>query len=209
VTLLGRNDGEADDRKRLRKVLSGMTERCHNPKNKAYARYGGRGIIVCEEWRHQSATFIKWAIRNGYRKGLQIDRRDTNGNYEPTNCRWVTPTQQQRNRSNNQMLTAFGERKTLAEWAEDIRCVVSYKLLHKRMVAYRWNGERAITTTAKAYGINERAKLREAFGESKSLTEWSRDSRCAVSFKALYGRVTRFGWCLETALTKVSLQGSH
>ncbi len=70
-----------------------MKERCYNQNSDKYATYGGRGIEMCEEWLGDFEVFYDWAMRNGYSKSLQIDRIDTNGNYCPGNCRWVTPKQ--------------------------------------------------------------------------------------------------------------------
>ena len=74
-----------------------MMQRCYNPKAANYDIYGGRGITVCEEW-HDVLAFEKWAINSGYKKGLSIDRIDSNGNYEPSNCRWVTHKENCNNR---------------------------------------------------------------------------------------------------------------
>lgn len=71
-------------------VWGDIIGRTTNPKHHAYKYYGGRGILVCEEWSKSSASFIKWAKENGYKEGLIIDREDNNGNYCPANCRFVT-----------------------------------------------------------------------------------------------------------------------
>lgn len=76
-----------------------MRKRCYDKMDKRYYRYGGRGIIVCEEWRYTYQIFKKWAINNGYKSDLQIDRIDNNGNYEPSNCRFVTNKENCRNTS--------------------------------------------------------------------------------------------------------------
>ena len=81
----------------LNATINNMVQRCENPKTEFYPDYGGRGIKVCEEWRNSRETFFNWAIQNGWEEGLTIDRIDNDGNYEPSNCRWVTQTIQSRN----------------------------------------------------------------------------------------------------------------
>ena len=85
-------------------VWQAMKNRCYNPKSESYKNYGARGIEVCKEWQDRE-NFTIWAINNGYKKGLQLDRIDNNGNYEPNNCRWVTPKENSRNRRNTIVLT--------------------------------------------------------------------------------------------------------
>lgn len=83
----------------LRFVWGSMKDRCTNSNNKYYKYYGGRGISICEEWKTDFKAFYEWAINNGWQKGLQIDRENNNGNYEPSNCRWATQKTQLRNTS--------------------------------------------------------------------------------------------------------------
>lgn len=103
---------------RLRGVWSNMIQRCHNPNNRQYCSYGGRGITVCDEWRNDYPCFREWALKNGYAQGLTIDRIDNNGGYSPQNCRWATYKEQNRNKRSNRNITLNGETKCLSEWAE-------------------------------------------------------------------------------------------
>lgn len=80
-------------------VLMSMIARCERPSaGRTYRDYGGRGISICPEWRNNKAAFITWALANGWEPGLQIDRINNDGNYEPSNCRFVTPSQNSNNR---------------------------------------------------------------------------------------------------------------
>ena len=99
--------------------------RCEKPYSEAYKYYGSRGIKVCEEWsgEHGYENFRKWAFENGYDpdapKGkCTIDRIDVNGDYEPSNCRWVDLKVQANNKRNNHRITINGETHTISEWAD-------------------------------------------------------------------------------------------
>lgn len=82
---------------RLYNIWTQMKRRCLNPKNPSYVNYGGRGVKVCEEWKKYN-PFRDWSLANGYANDLTLDRIDVNGNYEPSNCRWATKSQQVINR---------------------------------------------------------------------------------------------------------------
>ncbi len=83
---------------RLYNIWVNMVQRCENPRKDSYKNYGGRGIFICPEWRNDFRVFREWAITHGYDATLTIDRIDVNRSYEPNNCRWATPKQQQENR---------------------------------------------------------------------------------------------------------------
>lgn len=168
-----------------------MKQRCNNPNNKSYHRYGGRGIRV----EFQSAdAFVMWAYASGYAPGKHIDREDNDGNYSPDNCRWVDRTVNQNNMSTNTRWTAFGETKTVAEWARDARCVVKRNTFWHR-VTRGWDVEESLTTP------EQDGNILEAFGDSKTLNEWVLDARCVVTRVCLVARLHR-GWNPEEALAK-------
>lgn len=95
-TTLKRTHGKKNTR--LYRIWRGMKARCFNKNSPDYDSYGGRGITVCKEWKHDFMNFYAWAIDNGYDDSLSIDRIENNGNYEPGNCRWATASEQNRNR---------------------------------------------------------------------------------------------------------------
>lgn len=114
---------------RLYNIWQGIKERCYNEHSPSYSRYGGRGIRVSDEWKNDFSKFYEWALSNGYRDDLTIDRINNSGNYEPGNCRWATKTEQARNRRSNINIKIGNATKTLYEWCEifdlDFKTVVA------------------------------------------------------------------------------------
>lgn len=101
-----------------------MKERCYNPNYQYFDRYGGRGILVCDEWKNSFEKFRDWAFSVGYKehpdtKWQSIDRIDVDGNYEPSNCRWITHKEQMRNTSRTVYVEYLGEKIPLSKFCED------------------------------------------------------------------------------------------
>lgn len=86
------------NQKRLASIYQGMKQRCYNTKRPNYKYYGGRGIVICNEWLNSPQAFYDWAMANGYQENLTIDRINTDGNYEPQNCRWASFKEQATNK---------------------------------------------------------------------------------------------------------------
>ena len=131
---------------RVYKTWDSMKQRCYNSRHKSYADYGGRGIIICERWLHSFENFLD--DMGEPKHGETIDRIDGNGGYSPDNCRWATWTEQANNKRGNTILSAFGESKTMAQWARDTRCLVDISTLVWRISIAKksWSHEAAIVT---------------------------------------------------------------
>lgn len=168
-------------------VWNTMKQRCYNPNNLKYKNYGQREITINSLWKKSFKAFRSWAITNGYHKGLTIDRIDVNGNYEPSNCRWVTQKVQQNNRRNNHVVNG----KTIAEWAE--KSGFSYTAILKRITQYHMNPEEAISVPDK------HMVLVTINGTTKNLTEWSEIYGIPMSVAS--ARIHR-GWDPVKAVTK-------
>jgi hypothetical protein len=116
-----------------------MIRRCENPKSSYYRDYGGRGIQVCDRWRASVLAFID--DMGKCPDGMELDRVDNDGNYEPGNCRWATRLTQVRNRRNTRHLTVHGVTRPMAEWAE--QSGIPYDTIKRRLI-YGWSDERAV-----------------------------------------------------------------
>lgn len=117
---------------RLHRIWCKMLERCYNVNCNVYCYYGMKGIKVCDEWKNDYETFKVWALKAGYNKELTIDRINTNGNYEPDNCRWATYKQQilnrNKNKSNKSGYVGIWYTKNMKKWKSDI--AIDYKHIH-------------------------------------------------------------------------------
>lgn len=133
-------DSKKPEFERVYRIWTAMKHRCENSNDSHYNLYGGRGISVCEEW-HDWETFKKWSFDNGYQDDLTIDRIDTNGNYEPSNCRWVDMQTQANNTRSNKYITYQGRTQSLADWCRQLGC--DYYRVKARINACGYTPEQA------------------------------------------------------------------
>lgn len=128
----------------LYRTYSNMKNRCYNKSYCLFQHYGGKGIHVCDEWlgEHGFEHFRSWALSNGYEPGLSIDRIDNRREYSPQNCRWADMQTQQNNRTNNRMITANGETRTMAEWSRVSN--IPYATIQSRL-GRGWDEAAAVT----------------------------------------------------------------
>ena len=139
--------------RRLYETWRSMRQRCTNPNHPAYRHYGGRGVDVSSEWDVFTA-FHGWALRNGYRAGLSLAQIDRSRDFSPENCRWISEREKRRGRqilapvnATTTRVRAFGELKTVSQWGQDPRCVVTTTSLRRRLL--RGIGAEAAITSRK------------------------------------------------------------
>lgn len=174
-----------------------MKQRCFNPNNNKYKNYGGRGIKVCEEWLDYHA-FKKWSLENGFEEHLTIDRINTNGDYEPSNCRWTDYKEQANNKRDNRMIVFEGKEYTLAElsYLTGIEHATLSLRLSKGMTP-----EEAVYKT-----LNYDYVFIEMDGEKHHLKKW-----CEIlnlPYKTIHARIKR-GWEPERALSTPIRKGNY
>ena len=125
-----------ESQKRIYKIWHGMMSRCYNTKNTQYCYYGERGITVCKSW-HNVTNFIHWALKNGYKDGLSIERKNVNGNYKPSNCCWIPRSEQAYNRRTTRNITINGITKPASLWAKEVG--ITREAFQKRLNS-GWSG---------------------------------------------------------------------
>lgn len=173
-----------------------MKTRCYNQNNHKYPTYGGRGILVCDRWRHDFDAFLE---DMGLRPGdhYSIDRIDNDGNYEPKNCHWATPTEQARNRGVTRLITANGETQCLQEWAN--RLGANPQTITDRLER-GWSPERAVLEAPRNVSQPGEVVLTLS-GRSMRLFEWAKET--GLSAATISKRIRR-GWTVDQALTTAS-----
>ena len=179
---------------RLYNIWSHMKTRCLDPQYKAYSYYGGRGISVCDAWKNSFSEFSKWAKSNGYSSELTLERIDVNGNYEPSNCRWATRKEQNRNMRSTRMLTFGGETLCLEDMAT--KYGVNKATLARRLQR-GWSLEDAIVIKPG----EKRGNITFITFRGLTLPLTKMAKHYGIKAATLCVRLKR-GWSLEDALTK-------
>ena len=124
----------------------GMKARCYNKRSQDYPNYGGRGITVCNRWKKDFAKFLD-DMGNKPALHYTIERRNTNGNYRPENCRWATRRAQNNNKRDNRKITCWGRKLTAAAWSR--KTGIPKGAIRQRVFFLGWTPERALTTPPK------------------------------------------------------------
>jgi len=183
-----------------------IMQRCYNPKMTGYKNYGGRGITVSDEWLDDPTKFFDW-YKKHYFDGGQVNRIDNNGQYSKENCQVVSAKTNGRNRRNTRFVEAFGEKKNAAEWVDDPRCFEKDWRNILRRIDRGVDPEMAMSKDYKKDRYSRAAASQHkssprfaAFGETKSLAEWTADPRCVVSKQTLFYRLCNT-WDTEVAIT--------
>ena len=139
-----------DSRTRLYKIYKSMKNRCYGTWDEKHIKnYKDRGITICDEWLDNWLLFKEWAMKNGYRDDLTIDRIDNNKGYSPDNCRWIPFEKQASNKRTNLYITIGSETHTMAEWCRINN--VSREAAYKRIETYGWDPAAAVTTPTRTY----------------------------------------------------------
>ena len=187
---------DKSDRRSAVIVWAGMIRRCENPSSDCYARYGGRGITVCERWKNFDLFYQDMWPRP---EGMTLERVDNDKGYNPENVKWATRKEQAQNRRGQQLLVINGEAKTMPQWAA--QAGLRYTTVFAR-VSRGWSLENALSrptqkhkpSAKRAYSID---------GVTKSLAEWARTT--GMSYNTLLYRLNQ-GWepkaALETPLRR-------
>lgn len=170
------------ENKRLYMIYHGVKKRCYNPNEPSYKNYGARGIKMCEEWLRSFDSFVDWALSNGYKNPLSLERIDVDGDYSPDNCKWITMLEQSRNKRTTRWVTYKGVTKCLADWCDELD--LPYDATHNRL-DNGWDVDRA---------FNE-----HLFDQSQSIRQLCKER--GLKYSSVLSRIKKLGWSREDALS--------
>lgn len=191
-----------------------IMDRCYNPKCKSYPDYGGRGISVCPEW--QDLTVFVSALPDGYSEGMEIDRIDNDGDYEPGNVRWIDRSGNADNRRSGKIICHGGVSQSLRRWSEQVG--IHEATLWDRLETWGWDINRALTTPpmtakermSKAHETRWAGHVKKAKPAPRELKTYLYDGRdmtikqlsdlSGVSVKLLRKRICERDWPVEKAI---------
>lgn len=143
---------------RIKGIFDGMKQRCYNNKNKSYMQYGGKGIKICDEWLDNPKSFEEWSLRSGYNDNLTIDRKDSNLDYCPDNCRWVTKESNSKYKSTTSLIDVDGEIHSGKDWAK----ILGF-------------GHNLINTYIRKYGLDNTTEFIKKYIENPNLRPSNRN----------------------------------
>lgn len=177
------------DNKRLYSIYNGIKKRCYNPNEERYKDYGGRGITMGDEWLNPVDgfdAFVDWSLANGYTEEMTIERKNVDGNYEPTNCEWIPLVEQGFNKRDTIWVEYKGERIQLRKLCE--RLGVSYDTVHNRYRDRGWSIEEAVSKPS---------------AQENSLMSKCRER--GLNYGTVRDRIFKLGWSEERALNTPSI----
>ncbi len=184
---------------RIYRTYRNMMDRCFNPNHRAFHNYGGRGVTVCEEWCKSYKAFYDWAYANGYDPSLSglensLDRIDVDGDYCPENCRWISMSEQQKNRRETIRLLFNGEAHTLQEWAKITG--LDAQTIYRRVVQWHWPVKRVLTEAVRK--TNQAREYHLPDGTVVSLAKIAELS--GVQIDTAWRRLNRLGWSVKECI---------
>lgn len=163
------NHSHKESRTRLYTTWLGMKQRCYDENTETYARYGSKGIKVCDDWINDYPAFAEWARNNGYSDDLTIERIDVYSNYSPSNCTWISHSEQANNRRSTIWVEWDGKRQNLKQWSKELG--ISYGALNSRYNRDNLRPPELFKPLNKKYMPRELSWN----GQTKNLADWARE----------------------------------